>query len=407
MNAAGPAEILLPDPPVTTKRRKLSPFVRKLIVAAMLSFGISILSLSLRSTGNAAHKDFIAYWAAGHLLVEHGNPYDTTAVLKLERSAGFVLAEPIFMRNPPYALLLAAPLGFMGPNFGAVFWSLLIVASVVVSIRLLRVLHGSAEDSCHLLGYLFAPVLSCIVLGQTSAFVLLGLTVFFTVHGKRPVLAGISLLLLTIKPHLFCALGVTLVAWLITRKQYRTIGACCLGLIGCSFATLAFFPSVWTDYWNVLAAAQAESQLIPTVSAMFRLTVGRGAAWTQFVPAALACVWAVYYFWRQKARWDWMLHGSFVLLVSVLTAPYSWLPDEVVVLPAILGTLYAKGNINSILIWFGVLDGIALLAVVAGVQVGSGFYIWTTTAWLGWFSYSRFVHRSQISRNVEPHVLVS
>jgi hypothetical protein len=100
MNAAGPAEILLPDPPVTTKRRKLSPFVRKLIVAAMLSFGISILSLSLRSTGNAAHKDFIAYWAAGHLLVEHRNPYDTTAVLRLERSAGFVLAEPIFMRNP-------------------------------------------------------------------------------------------------------------------------------------------------------------------------------------------------------------------------------------------------------------------------------------------------------------------
>jgi hypothetical protein len=66
-------------------------------------------------------------------------------------------------------------------------------------------------------------------------------------------------------------------------------------------------------------------------------------------------------------------------------APYSWFTDEVVVLPAILQGIYTSARRGRSLISFGIIDGIALAAVVFGVSVGSGFYIWTSTAWLFWY----------------------
>jgi hypothetical protein len=73
------------------------------------------------------------------------------------------------------------------------------------------------------------------------------------------------------------------------------------------------------------------------------------------------------------------------LLVSVLVAPYAWFTDEALLLPAIMAGLYrtctSKVSINV----FGVLAGIALLEVLAGVPLASGYYVWTAPAWFLWY----------------------
>src|SRR5258708_26502361 len=106
-------------------------------VAAYLIVGICSISFSLTAlgilmlllTGNAAgERDFVSYWAAGHQLAHHQNPYDAEAIQRIERSAG--LGDNIregIMRNPPSALMLVLPLAFFGLPTGALIWSLLLL----------------------------------------------------------------------------------------------------------------------------------------------------------------------------------------------------------------------------------------------------------------------------------------
>src|SRR5689334_3501623 len=183
----------------------LKDALKKIAAIALLAVGIGILSFSMSGTTNYAQKDFISYWAAGQLLSHHQDPYDANAVLQIERSAGFTEPQPLVMRNPPYALGLALPLGFLGPEVGVVVWSLVIVGALVLSVRILWILHGRQPDRQHLLIYAFAPALSCMQLGQTSTLALLGLALFLYWHERRPFAAGMALVLLFIKPHLLLA----------------------------------------------------------------------------------------------------------------------------------------------------------------------------------------------------------
>jgi hypothetical protein len=73
------------------------------------------------------------------------------------------------------------------------------------------------------LGYSFAPALVCLIVGQTSLFALLGLVLFLRLHRTRPFLAGVSLWLCALKPHLFLAFGVVLLAWIIVSRCYRIL----------------------------------------------------------------------------------------------------------------------------------------------------------------------------------------
>src|SRR5258708_1052310 len=103
---------------------KKSP-LRMLAAGCMLAVGVCILTFAM-SGSNAANRDFICYWAAGHQLAHHANPYDEDAIPRLEQTAG-TDGRPYFMRNPPTAFFLALPLGFVGARIGAVVWSLALV----------------------------------------------------------------------------------------------------------------------------------------------------------------------------------------------------------------------------------------------------------------------------------------
>ena len=138
--------------------------LRVLFALAVIAATFAILTISMTSTGTTAHKDFIAFWAAGRLLIRHANPYDAAAVFPLEKSAGHVKPPGICDATPPPAAFwLCLLAGLLSPVKAAAFWMLLIVASIVASIRMLWNFHGRPPDQLHLLGYLFAPTFACTV----------------------------------------------------------------------------------------------------------------------------------------------------------------------------------------------------------------------------------------------------
>jgi len=367
---------------------RLKRIVRALIAFAIVAFAVVVLVMSISSTGNAAHKDFISYWAAGHLLLQHSNPYDAAAVFRLEKSVGFSEPQPLVMRNPPSALLLAIPLGVLRPAPGVVLWSLLILACLFASIRLLWTIHGKPPDRLHLLGYLFAPAFACMQLGQTSTVILLGVVLFLYWHRDHPFAAGLCVPLMVIKPHLLLPFGLVLLAWIVVRRAYPVLMGAIVGLIVATAAPLYFDHSLWRDYLSVLRSANADTAMMPTISTLTRMAIAPASNWLQFVPVILGCAWAMLYFLRHEREWDWNGNGVLLLAVSLFVAPYSWFSDEIVVLPAILAAIYCCAKEDRSLTGFVILNGAALLLVFSGIHMWSLAFVWTTTAWLGWYLFA-------------------
>ena len=126
----------------------------------------------------AASRDFIEYWAAGQQLVHHANPYDPASILHIERAAGMNDNEPQITLSPPLAICLLLPLGLLSPKTGLILWLLALIGSLLASIYIIWVLNGRPDDGYHFCGYLFAPAVACLRIGQIGIFLLLGIALF-------------------------------------------------------------------------------------------------------------------------------------------------------------------------------------------------------------------------------------
>jgi hypothetical protein len=365
---------------------KLRP-MRILAAACLAVAGVALLVFIARNN-DAGQRDFISYWAAGQQLAHGADPYDSAAILREEAAAGFTQSEPLIMRNPPIAFFLALPLGYVTPNQGIILWFILLLASLVVSVRLLWMLNGRPDNRLHLLGYCFAPVMGCLMLGQFGLFLLLGVTLFLYCHHSRPLLAGAALLLCALKPHLFLPFAAVLLVWALTTRAYRILLGAVLALLAASALAFAVDRHAWTQYSFMMNHAGMKDTALFTLSKYFRLLIDRDAFWLQFVPQTAACLWALWYFLTRRARWDWLDQGLVVLLVGAMCSPYSWFTDEAMVLPAVLGGLYRADRDGRSLIPFGVIAVAAIAELLTNIPVASVFYLWTTPAWLLWYLYA-------------------
>lgn len=373
----------LPD---RTPKMKTSP-LRMIAAGLILAVGVGILVLIVRNN-NAGQRDFITYWSAGHQLVHGMNPYDFATILPLERSAGFNRNRALVMRNPPLAFFMALPLGFVSPNTGVVFWLIALLASLVVSIRMIWTMNGRPPNRLHLLGYCFAPVMECLMAGQLGIFLLLGITLFLYFHKTRPMLAGAALLLCSVKPHLFVPFGIVLLLWALTTRAYRILGGFSIALVASCTLSLSVDLQAWPQYRQMLRTSGIMEEIVPTLSEMLRLVVHRSTIWPQFIPEVLGCCWALWYFRTRRECWDWMDQGLLLLLVSVLCSPYSLFPDEALLLPAVMAGLYQAEGSGRSLIPFGLVAGVAMIEVMVEVSISSVYYVWTPIAWLAWYLYA-------------------
>ena len=340
-------------------------------------------------TGNIAGvRDFVVYWATGQQLVHHADPYNAAAMTRVERSAGLPSKYPVlFMRNPPWALPLVFPLGLVGVRIGALLWSLALLGCLLLSVRIFWILAGRPDSHLHWLGYSFAPALLCLFMGQISLFALLGLALFLRFNGTRPFVAGVSLWLCALKPHLFLPFGLALLLWIFVTRSYKLLAGAVLAMAASCAVTWCLAPSAWTSYFSMMRASTIEREFIPCLGDALRLWFEPRAIWLQYLPAAIACAWAIFYYWRRRGRWDWNTHGSLLMVVSVAAAPYCWLYDQGLVIPALLQGIC--GSRSRVLPALLALANVLLYAEFCMVNVTSPLYLWAAPAWLAWYLFAR------------------
>jgi hypothetical protein len=362
------------------------PFVTVCGLAA--GFAAGVFCFALISVNGPATRDYIFFWATGQQLAHHANPYDETAMMRIESSVGMPEKNKVgFMRNPPWALPLVYPLGFLSPRAGWLLWSLFMLACLAVSVRLLWILYGRPRNSRYLLGLSFGPALLCLIYGQTSLLLLLGLTLFLRLHRTQPFLAGCALGLCALKPHLFLPFGVVLLAWVLVSRSYRLVAGAAAALAASSAIAFLIDPQAWIQYVQMARASGIEREYIPCLSYLLRNWLGANSMSLQFLPAALGCAWALSYYWPRRQGWDWTTNGSPLLLVSLLVAPYSWIYDQGIVIPALLqgAFLTRSRNLLVALAFLSAMVEIALYGSLAQPKVLLYWTLWTAPAWLVWY----------------------
>ena len=348
---------------------------------------------------SVATRDSIQYWATGTLLIHRQNPYSVASVQALEHSQGYPADRPLMLRTPPWSVWMVLPVGLLSSFWAWAVWLAILFTSLVISIRISWRMYGdgSARPPAVFLlaGYLFAPVAACLVAGQMGMVLLLGISLFLLLEPDHPFLAGAALLIPMAKPHIFALLWPILVVWVIARKRWSLLGGAATATFFVLSIALAFDPAIFQHYREMLVQQAIQREFIPALSGMIRGFFFRRHAWVQFVPTGLGLLWVAWYYWKNRQTWNWRQHGLAVLVVSLLTTPYSWITDEVVLLPAILqGVLWlnrAKLQARSQLaiILFVCLDFLMLLIVRAQVPPATGIFFWSSLVWFSWYWYAK------------------
>ncbi len=375
------------SPAATPPRYDVADISIALFCGLMLAITALFLCAVPLAGKMAGSRDFVAYYATGRQLVQHANPYDPDAIRQIERASGLSVNGVLLMRNPPWSLPLAYPLGFLGVRVAALFWSLLLIGFLFLTVRMIRELNGSPENHLHWLAISFTPALICLTMGQTSLFGLLGLTLFLRYHKTHPFGAGAALWLCAIKPHLLLPFAAVLGLWILVSRSYKVLAGAVTASAASVVLTLLVDPHAFADYTALMRSPGVVQEFVPCLSDSIRFLINPRLIWVQYVPAALTSLWALFYFWRRRQTWSWTGNGYLLILVSLVAAPYAFLYDQGLVMPAVLYAAYNTRKRGLLVVLVGLLA--AIEAETLGVRITSVYFLWTAPAWLIWYLVAR------------------
>lgn len=284
--------------------RRVTVYLR-LFAAVNIAMLIWLMATShggIDANGHLLGSDFISFWTTGHMLVDHGNPYDGAAHIAAQRS--YYSAEGAYTAfyYPPPFLLFCWPLEWL-PYFPALgLWLVTTGALFLASVR--RWWRSAGAGVPLLLLFAAFPAIPIVIThGQTAFLVagLLGLGAWLV--PTRPWAAGVLFGLATIKPQF----GLLLPLVLLATGQWRVIAsASATAIVLALAAAIAFGPQSWIDWLGASERAQA---------AMALGQIGYGKMMSPF--AALRLLGAPMFA-------SYAVQGVVSLAVAVLVLKASW-----------------------------------------------------------------------------------
>lgn len=276
-------------------------------------------------------RDFVATWAGAKaaLAGDPGQYFDFEAFNTLLRSyfgAGYPLHNWSY---PPHLLLLTWPLGFIPYLAAYMVWCALGLILYVV------VMTDGGRRFDHIVLIVLAPAVTLNIWTGQNGFLTAALLVGGLIQlDRRPLLAGVLLGLLSIKPQL----GLLLPVMLALTGRWRAIAAAAATIaVLAALACIVFGPKIWIDYFELAIPEQKRVITewhgffvanMPTAFMNMRL-IGLPAPLTYAVQglvsaATLAAV--AWVFWRPR---DPVLSLAFLVSATFLFTPYAFNYDMV------------------------------------------------------------------------------
>lgn len=276
--------------------------------------------------GTPLGADFITFWAASHLGL-HGNPSDAYDILKIHAAEKLVApATGMFAwLYPPTFFALILPLAKLPYLVSYLFFMLTTLAGFLAVMWKVLPTRQSL-----LLALAFPGVLVNFMNGQnaflTAALAGLGLLLL----QKRPVLAGVCIGLLAIKPHLAVLFPLAL---LITAAWSAMLSAAITSALLIGLSTVLLGPQVWDAFLGSLTYARQLNEQgalpwekMPTVFAGARaLELSLTTAYVLHISIALLGTLGMVTVWRRSA--DLRLRSASFVAATLLISPHLFVYD--------------------------------------------------------------------------------
>jgi len=284
--------------------------------------------------------DFYAYWAAFQAQKLGLNPYDPVSLDKVRSLSGLHFAGSYYYWNPPWLLVLTAPVLNLPFGKSASLWMGLSILLSILSPVLIWIAQKGKPDSlipCVIAGMCFYPMLETLYWGQVGALVTIGVAGFvWASSNRKDFLAGSLLILASLKPHLLCLFFVVVAYWVVVEHRYRVlIGAVSAGIVLGAVARISA-PDVFSQWlgnsarsWEHIATRRSAT-LVGFTRGLISDFTGGAPSWPLIaIPAAAALACLAWLLLRRK-RVKWGRDLAPVLCCSVFTAPYGWAHDHLV-----------------------------------------------------------------------------
>ncbi|MEM9170034.1 MAG: glycosyltransferase family 87 protein [Pseudomonadota bacterium] len=311
----------------------------------VLRIGIALacavtLCVLLTGAGGASTGDFAAFQRAGAMAAagDAAGAYDPAAFRAGLEPDGAALS----WRNPPHAFLALAPLSSLPDRVAALLWMAAIVASSA-AIGALAVGSGSARRrAAGALATALSPAaLADALVWQTGPFAALALFIALSAARTRPILAGVLLAMVTMKPHYAFIAPVALAAF----GAWRAIAAFALATLGFVAASIACFGlAPWFAYAAAAAdvfgghAGALHRDLLTAQQTAAKLGFGSAAgtaAPIAAIGAGAALAWGAMRA-RRAGRLPARAAVGLALLGGALAGPSFWVHDWAICMAALI-----------------------------------------------------------------------
>ncbi|MHA2033631.1 MAG: glycosyltransferase family 87 protein [Candidatus Kariarchaeaceae archaeon] len=271
------------------------------------------------------YGDSVQYWAAGKLLLNGFNPYSPDQVIHLRQIVGSSTEFPpnaiSMMLYPPWSLPFIIPFGIFSYPLSRLYWLISNIFIIFICVRILWILYNEDKNYLFLaliIAFTFAPTLYVLGMGHITTLHLLGI-VGFLYWIQKPksnnwhnFLAGASISLVLIKPQLQYLLLIAILFWVIERRKWFVAIGGFVALAGLTTTSILINPDVLYQYWQSLS---------------------------NYSPILIGLTWITIHWQKQKKFWDWVVEMPMLLLVGVITSPYIWTYDMVVLVVPLIAIL--------------------------------------------------------------------
>lgn len=338
--------------------------LRLLAMAVSFCFLFLVVTALVTMLRDPYQMDFISYWAAGRLGLAGQAPqaYDFAAHRAVELQATMVAGIPF--GYPPAFLILAAPFAALPYGPAAVLWVLVTWAAYALAVRVWA-------PKAYWLAMAMPPVLINAVTGQAGFLIAALFIAGMALLPKRPLLGGILLGLIVMKPQL----GLAIPFALVTGREGRAFLGAAASSAGFLLIGLLLFGwqsyAAWLHnaglYSAVVADGLAGWQRMASVYAALRFDgLGAMPAWLAQAAVGLAALGAACLIWRRTADRD--ARAAALACATALVSPYLFGYDLLLlVLP--LTWLIGRGSPAP---WLGLCWALLLLGLLQALGWAGG-----------------------------------
>lgn len=377
---------------------------RKVLVYSLLilvSILIVVLLIQGPPTVGARADDFVAYWSASRLIFSGENPYSLQSLNEIQSELGlgeFILIPSYY---PPHVLPLLMIFSVLPFPQSRILWLLLSIILLIISANILwGIFQGQPEKRRMIFLCIFTsvPAYFAMMEGQIIFLVLIGISMFiFFADRGRLFLAGIFLLLLTFKIQLIYLLWIAIILWMLNGKNWRVLIGFLVAVLTFSGIAILLHPPVFSNYFVFMSRNAPEYCNHPTIYSLLCALGGGRIYWLRFLAPLLGVIWLIFFWWKDRNNWIWREKISLIIIISVLTAPFAWMHDEVLYLIPVI-------EIAILMFRYGMdRKGYLILSIYLGmnflafIQIPTSQYnqiefLWMPLLFLGLYIFGRNVY---------------